>query len=599
MLLRRQVYTLLIVVSAAMLVSRISAVTQVFEAYIYHDQDLGRDDPQTGLRQWPKARPRPVPTFGSNDRSRWATIRALVDHGTYVVGYREDENPEDKAVPFQDRGIIYEDGWKSVDKVLHPEPVEIDGKKTYRFYSSKPPLLPTLLAGEYWLLKQVFGLSLENPDDVWIIMRVILLTANALPLVIFLILLARLLERYGATDWGRLYVLAAAGFGTFLTLFAITLNNHTVGACFAFFALYVTLRIWREEKSGPLWYILAGLFAAFTAATELPAASLLGLLFLILLWRDWRPTVYYFVPAALVIVAAAMTTNYLALGRVTPAYTEVDLEGPDTGYWYKYKGSIWRKDAPDEMVPKRGPDFAHRQGETQAEYVMHCLIGHHGVFSLTPIWLLSVAGMVYGVSRFGRLPPVVRTPAPAPSAPPELSPPLEPSPPAEESVPTVAPEVPPGEPGVEEAFNFSGFAAAAPAEPVPTEMPPVTPTAAEPPSEVTPPGDSRQRWAVANEQALVAAVTLVLTVVVVSFYLWKTQNYSGLSNGLRWLFWLIPFWLLTLLPVVDGLSKSRGGRIFAYVLLALSVFSATYRDWNPWRNPWIWQFMQDHGWLPY
>jgi len=41
-----------------------------------------------------------------------------------------------------------------------------------------------------------------------------------------------LAERYGATDWGRLFVVAAAAFGTLLTLFLITFNNH-VPAAFA------------------------------------------------------------------------------------------------------------------------------------------------------------------------------------------------------------------------------------------------------------------------------------------------------------------------------------------------------------------------------
>lgn len=91
----------------------------------------------------------------------------------------------------------------------------------------------------------------------------------------------------------------------------------------------------------------------------------------------------------------------------------------------------------------------------------------------------------------------------------------------------------------------------------------------------------------------------MLTVIVVSFYLWRTRNYSGWSNGLRWLFWLVPFWLLTLLPTVDRLGRHRAGRVLAYVLLAVSVFSVHYRDWNPWRHPWLWQLMEWRNWLPY
>jgi hypothetical protein len=627
--LRRQLYVLLIVIAVAGVCSRIAAVTQTFEPYLYHDQPTGKDDPETGLRSWPSQRPRPVPTFGSNDRSRWATIRALVDDGTYAIGYRIDPDPTgpnlkpgEKA---DDHGIITEDGWKSVDKVLSPTPDPNEPNKYY-FYSSKPPLLPSLLAGEYWLLKNAFGLEIANPekpDETFIVIRIMLLTVNAVPLAIFLGLLASRLEPYGETDWGRLFILAAACFGTFLTLFAITLNNHVIAACFAFYALCATLHLWRAPESGPWWYVLAGLLAAFTAATELPAVALLVLLGALLLWRNRRRTLIWFAPAVVMVAVAAITANYLALGRWDPAYSEASPDSDDTGFWYKYKGSIWRKDAPDEEVPKRGPDFARRQGETPEQYIMHCLVGHHGIFSLTPIWLLSLAGMVYGVTRFNRSVPKLK-PSSEPLAPPPVMPPEPPAPPP----PETAAEMPPASESVlgsppqeapfqfgssthllgsegaipqapvetpeESPFQFSGFAAAAKAETAPAaESAPAAPQK----HVIETPASSD--WAAANEQPLIAAITLILTIVVVSFYLWRTHNYSGWSNGLRWLFWLIPFWLLTMVPIVDRLAKSRWGRVLGYTLLAVSIFSATYRDWNPWRHPWIWQVMQAEGWLPY
>ena len=35
-----------------------------------------------------------------------------------------------------------------------------------------------------------------------------------------------------------------------------------------------------------------------------------------------------------------------------------------------------------------------------------------------------------------------------------------------------------------------------------------------------------------------------------AFYTWnpKARNYGGSTQGLRWLFWLIPFWLVVLPP---------------------------------------------------
>ena len=46
----------------------------------------------------------------------------------------------------------------------------------------------------------------------------------------------------------------------------------------------------------------------------------------------------------------------------------------------------------------------------------------------------------------------------------------------------------------------------------------------------------------------VAWLTMVLTVILLAFYTWnpKARNYGGSTQGLRWLFWLIPFWLLVL-----------------------------------------------------
>ena len=84
-------------------------------------------------------------SFSVNDRSRWLTIRALVDTGTYAIGRRY---PLEDGT-YRDRGLVTEPGWDTVDMVMHPN--------TGRFYSTKPPLLTTVLAGEYWVLQRAFG----------------------------------------------------------------------------------------------------------------------------------------------------------------------------------------------------------------------------------------------------------------------------------------------------------------------------------------------------------------------------------------------------------------------------------------------------------
>jgi hypothetical protein len=73
------------------------------------------------------------------------------------------------------------------------------------------------------------------------------------------------------------------------------------------------------------------------------------------------------------------------------------------GPWYEYAGSHWAKRNP-------GIDFID---EPKYVYAFNLLIGHHGLFSLTPVWLLAVVGMFRSVrapleaSRLHRLTPLI------------------------------------------------------------------------------------------------------------------------------------------------------------------------------------------------
>src|SRR5262245_11075382 len=83
---RTLVYTLLITVAAAAAAGRIVATERVPQASLYKAKAEDAEG-----RAWPEKRPPPMPTFSSNDVSRWATIRALVDDGTYVIGRRDQK----------------------------------------------------------------------------------------------------------------------------------------------------------------------------------------------------------------------------------------------------------------------------------------------------------------------------------------------------------------------------------------------------------------------------------------------------------------------------------------------------------------------------
>ena len=455
------------------------------------EANFGFDRAGKPERKWPAGRPEPTPMFGSNDRSRWATVRSLVDEGTYVIGRREEGKP--------DTGIIFEDGYQSLDKVMIPE--------TGEFYSSKPPLLTTLIAGEYWLLKKCFGWSIVR--DRWLVVCTILLTVNVLPFAFYLLLLAKLIDRFGTTDFGKLLSFTTACVGTFLTTFATTLNNHSPAAYCVVFALYPLLRSGAESRRGLL---IAGFFAGVVPTMDLPAAAFSAALLVPLLWIRPRQTLLYFLPAMLVPVAALFACNYAALGRFLPAYS--DFGGP----MYEFAGSHWQKlKLVKQGIPQKGIDFAD---EPKGVYAFHLLLGHHGWFSLTPVFFASLVGIALLVRQSV---PTVRT--------------------------VLIRKVPPGEP----VFN----------------MP------------------------------ILGAMTAVISLVVMTYFVFKTNNYGGFTSGPRWFFWMIPLWLIAGLPGIDRIGRSRAGRVSLAILLGFSVLAVFFPAWNPWRPPWILQAFERLEWVNY
>jgi hypothetical protein len=371
--LRRTVYLLLGAAAVAIGVAKVVGAENVFEPTRYKPATVESYGSYLGdfapVRPWPATRPESTPMFGSNDRSRWATVRALVDEGTYVIGKRE--NHLDKK-NYKDTGLVFDDDYRSIDKVMNPE--------TGEFYSSKPPVFATLLAGEYWVLKKTLGWSIKA--DRWLVVPTILLTVNIVPFVVYLVLLAKLGERFGTTDFGKLLAFATGCLGTFLTTFAVTLNNHSPAAYCCLFAVYPLLMNCRGAN------FLAGFFAGWTAAFDLPAASFAEGLFLICLVAKPRQTLVYMLPGLAIPAVAFFATNYAALGRLTPAYGE--FGGP----WYDFPGSQWVR--LQEVPRPHGIDFAQ---ESRTTYAFHCLFGHHGWFSLTPVWLVGVVGMATVVKK--------------------------------------------------------------------------------------------------------------------------------------------------------------------------------------------------------
>src|SRR5512139_3994155 len=161
--LRKSLYALMLAATAGMMTARVANVEFLYEPSLYKAYPA---------RKWPTEKPEPQPSFGSNDRARWATVKSLVEEKTYVIGRRVDD-PESKT-GYRDEGILFSPGFGSVDVVLHPERRE--------FYSTKPPLLTQLAAAEYWVIHNVFKKNIS--EHRWETVVPILLVTNVLPLVL-------------------------------------------------------------------------------------------------------------------------------------------------------------------------------------------------------------------------------------------------------------------------------------------------------------------------------------------------------------------------------------------------------------------------------
>jgi hypothetical protein len=491
--------------------------------------------------------------LSANDRSRWSTVACLVERGSYVI---------DQQIEIRDPVKTNRRPWNTIDKVRHLGP---DGVQHY--YSSKPPLLATLVAGVYKLVQLVSGMTL-TAQPVYV-GRIVLALFNLPLLALFLFATMDSIDRVCASDWARRLAAMACGFGTMVLPFSITLNNHLPAAAATAVVMWIYLAAaQRLDPAGagpsrtvpPGWWLIAGLSAAFAVANELPALSMTVFWFLLLAVLD-RKSILPFTAGLVVVAIGFFGTNWLAHHSWRPPYAhrgngeliaglDVSAEDPaatipamtqvlrsqgllppqselqlepsgEAGRWvvlagqqqfalvrdasrwqlhhwddwYDYPGTYWRDGV------RRGVD----RGEPSPwNYLFHVTLGHHGIFSLTPIWLLLPIGLITGLG-----------------------------------------------------FGPAGF----------------------------------RRLAVA---------VLIATVVCLVFYVSRPlidRNYGGVSVCFRWLLWLTPLWLLMIAPVMERLSGTRLGRAGLATMLAGSIFSVSTALATPWQSPWLYQFWQFLGWI--
>jgi len=205
----------------------------------------------------------------ANDISRWCTVWSLLERGTYAIDAcpwqartQDKVLKADKLAPPVLESTASSGGdWRAmleyrlakIEYAIAPQrwkadPSKGDSPAEMRFYSSKPPLLPTMIAGVLYPFRRASGIPLdrvvevpreprnvqkidptdpskftfvlETPKDpvkwpVYVFyFKPIVIALNILPMLVCLILFARLLDRIATNDWAWMASLFAASWAT-------------------------------------------------------------------------------------------------------------------------------------------------------------------------------------------------------------------------------------------------------------------------------------------------------------------------------------------------------------------------------------------------
>ena len=492
-----------------------------------------------------------VPFLSANDRSRWCTIRSLGDHDTYAI----------------DVVLASEDGyaWDTIDKVMH-------WGRDFRphFYSSKPTLLPTLLTYPYLGIKYLTGWTLEN--DTFQVVRWMLLICQVIPLVLFFWSIGKISELVAESEWTRIYLMGCAVFGTFVTTFAVSLNNHLPAVSLVSLSLYALVMIWIGKADRAGWYFLCGLTAALAAAIEIPAVSFLVLAMTMCLLCSVTRTLWAFLPPALLVAAAFFMTNHIAHQTWEPAYAHRS-DGPmltivdEVNEEQLKRGEVSTRLADSLMTVREDltPDLFREVRVLQGAWpvddsrVRNRWIMYFDEATLPLVLVQRADGFGVAVHEWNNW---YEYPGSYWLNENE-----------EKSL------IDRGEPWLTRyLFHFTlGHHGVFSLTPIWLlaifGMFPLCVS-------------SRYRL------RLLGCAIVAISLVVIAFYVTRPtidRNYGGLCCGPRWLFWLIPMWLLAMIPALDAISVSRPMRFIALVLLAISVAASFYAWSNPWVHPWIYQ----------
>ncbi len=297
-------------------------------------------------------------SFGDPAYSRLATVYSLTEDGTWYI-----DRPLDQEANRFEQGTI--------DKV------QVNG----RILSSKPPVLPLLMTGEYVVLRALFGLDLNDPEDTNEIIRLLTMTLVGVPYILTLVFFLKTLYMVVEDPLARLVLFFCAAFCTQLWGYSININNHVPGACLTVIAVYIALGIVLGGQAPTAWRFFAfGFCGGLVPTIDTPATIFVFLAGVALLVKHPGKTLLWTGLGAVVPLGVHAGIMYATTGSPLPVQTREEL--------YLYRGSYWRH-----------PIQIDALNEPKSTYLFHMTVGRNGLFALFPILLVGPAALVRALLR--------------------------------------------------------------------------------------------------------------------------------------------------------------------------------------------------------
>jgi hypothetical protein len=309
---------------------------------------------------------------GDHAVSRLASVYSVTHYGNWYIDNPQGDTPN----PFESQ---------TIDKVMVRGHVADGVIRGGRMISSKPPILPLLMAGEYSLLHALFGWDLDHEADLRRTVFVMTLSLVGSAYVLTIIFFAKALTLLQIRPGVRLYLLVALAFGTQLWGFSGKLSNHVPATGLLMIAVYFSLGLASGSLSPKPWrFALFGLAGALTSTIDLPMAVFVALAGLPLLYQYPRQTIVWVGLSAGIPLAVHFALMIAVTGSPLPVQVRKET--------YLYENSYWRH-----------PMGIDALSEPKARYLFHILFGRAGIFSLYPVLLSGMAGLLAAM-RFRRYP---------------------------------------------------------------------------------------------------------------------------------------------------------------------------------------------------